>query len=49
LWWLNDRRFPLRLLPPYQGASLPAAERFAAFLEENYPHWSPSLAGIRAR
>ncbi len=49
LWWLNDRRFPLRLLPPYQGASLPAAERFAAFLEENYPHWSPGLAGIRAR
>jgi dihydrodipicolinate synthase/N-acetylneuraminate lyase len=41
LWWLHDRRFPLRLLPPYQGASATAAERFAAFLEQRYPDWAP--------
>jgi dihydrodipicolinate synthase/N-acetylneuraminate lyase len=41
LWWLHDRRFPLRLLPPYRGASTSAAQRFAAFLEQHYPHWAP--------
>ena len=41
LWWLHDRRFPLRLLPPYQGASVSAAEGFAGFLERHYPHWAP--------
>jgi hypothetical protein len=25
LWWLHDARFPLRLLPPYYGASESAA------------------------
>jgi dihydrodipicolinate synthase/N-acetylneuraminate lyase len=39
LWWLHDQRFPLRLLPPYQGASVDAAARFAAFVGENYPDW----------
>lgn len=41
LWWLHDRRFPLGLLPPYVGASISAAERFASFLEEHYPDWAP--------
>jgi dihydrodipicolinate synthase/N-acetylneuraminate lyase len=39
LWWLHDQRFPLRLLPPYQGANPVAAATFAAFVRENYPAW----------
>jgi dihydrodipicolinate synthase/N-acetylneuraminate lyase len=39
LWWLHDHRFPLRLLPPYQGANPVAAATFAAFVRENYPAW----------
>jgi dihydrodipicolinate synthase/N-acetylneuraminate lyase len=39
LWWLHDERFPLRLLPPYQGANPVAASAFAAFVRENYPEW----------
>ncbi len=41
LWWLHDRRFPLRLLPPYQGATQGAAEAFSGFLQERYPDWAP--------
>jgi dihydrodipicolinate synthase/N-acetylneuraminate lyase len=33
--------FPLRLLPPYAGASAAAFERFAAALRERYPAWAP--------
>jgi hypothetical protein len=40
LWWLHDRSFPLRLLPPYRGASAEASERFAAFVRDNYPEWT---------
>ena len=41
LWRLHDHRFPLRLLPPYAGASESASESFLAFLREHYPHWAP--------
>jgi dihydrodipicolinate synthase/N-acetylneuraminate lyase len=41
LWWLHDWRFPLRLLPPYEGASEAAADTFMHFLKERYPHWAP--------
>jgi dihydrodipicolinate synthase/N-acetylneuraminate lyase len=41
LWWLHDRRFPLRMLPPYQGATEAAAQKFASFLLQHYPHWAP--------
>jgi dihydrodipicolinate synthase/N-acetylneuraminate lyase len=41
LWRLHDERFPLRLLPPYNGATPEAAEAFAAFLRAEYPHWAP--------
>ncbi len=41
LWWLHDERFPLRLLPPYKGASEAAADRFRRVLEERYLHWAP--------
>src|SRR5678816_2570617 len=37
LWRLHDGRFPLRLLPPYQGASEAAADEFLAFLQQHYP------------
>jgi dihydrodipicolinate synthase/N-acetylneuraminate lyase len=41
LWRLHDSRFPLRLLPPYQGADASSADAFLAFLQEHYPHWAP--------
>jgi dihydrodipicolinate synthase/N-acetylneuraminate lyase len=39
LWWLHDQRFPLRLLPPYEGVRPAAAAAFAAWVRENYPAW----------
>jgi dihydrodipicolinate synthase/N-acetylneuraminate lyase len=44
LWRLHDPRFPLRLLPPYQGADASAADAFQAFLQEHYPHWAAQRA-----
>jgi dihydrodipicolinate synthase/N-acetylneuraminate lyase len=41
LWRLHDPRFPLRLLPPYRGATEAASAEFLAWLREHYPHWSP--------
>jgi dihydrodipicolinate synthase/N-acetylneuraminate lyase len=41
LWRLHDARFPLRLLPPYQGAADVAADEFLAFLQQRYPDWAP--------
>jgi len=41
LWRLHDPRFPLRLLPPYQGADPSAADAFRAFLQTQLPHWAP--------
>jgi dihydrodipicolinate synthase/N-acetylneuraminate lyase len=41
LWWLHDARFPLRLLPPYTGASESSAETFLEVLRERYPAWAP--------
>jgi dihydrodipicolinate synthase/N-acetylneuraminate lyase len=38
---MHDRRFPLRLLPPYAGVSEETFERFAALLREKYPRWVP--------
>jgi hypothetical protein len=39
LWWLHDNRFPLRMLPPYQGATPGGAAAFASFVRESYPAW----------
>jgi dihydrodipicolinate synthase/N-acetylneuraminate lyase len=39
LWWLHDNRFPLRMLPPYQGATPAGAGAFAKFVRDNYPAW----------
>jgi dihydrodipicolinate synthase/N-acetylneuraminate lyase len=41
LWKLHDRRFPLRLLPPYAGATEEGFERFAAALRDRFPRWAP--------
>ncbi|HEY3061910.1 MAG TPA: dihydrodipicolinate synthase family protein [Chloroflexota bacterium] len=41
LWRLHDARFPLRMLPPYQGASESAAAEFLAFLRRDFPQWAP--------
>ncbi len=40
LYRLRDDRFPLRLLPPYQGASEEAFRRFADVVRTKYPRWS---------
>jgi hypothetical protein len=42
LWRLHDQRFPLRLLPPYQGADESAALEFLSFLQTDFPHWAPA-------
>jgi dihydrodipicolinate synthase/N-acetylneuraminate lyase len=41
LWRLHDPRFPLRLLPPYHGATESASAEFLAWLRQHYPRWSP--------
>jgi dihydrodipicolinate synthase/N-acetylneuraminate lyase len=38
---MHDRRFPLRLLPPYEGVSEECFKRFATLLSEKYPRWVP--------
>ncbi|MBA3432799.1 MAG: dihydrodipicolinate synthase family protein [Actinobacteria bacterium] len=40
----HDARFPLRLLPPYEGASEAEYERFVAAVRELYPRWLPVSA-----
>ena len=37
--WL-DPSFPLRLLPPYEGASDEAFDTFTAAVRERFPHWT---------
>ena len=44
LWRLHDPRFPLRLLPPYEGASDASAADFLEFLRKAYPQWAPETA-----
>ena len=39
LWKLHDRRFPLRMLPPYAGSPEASFERFAA-VDEKYFLWA---------
>ena len=41
LWRLHDERFPLRLLPPYRGASDEGFRRFAEAVRTKYPRWAP--------
>lgn len=41
LWKLHDRRFPLRMLPPYQGVDEETFDRFAKLLAHKYPQWAP--------
>lgn len=41
LWKVCDERFPLRLLPPYTGATDAAYQRFAGFLRTQVPRWAP--------
>jgi dihydrodipicolinate synthase/N-acetylneuraminate lyase len=42
LWKLQDPRFPLRLLPPYVGATDAAHQRLAEFIQTKCPRWLPS-------
>jgi dihydrodipicolinate synthase/N-acetylneuraminate lyase len=41
LWKLQDERFPLRLLPPYQGASDEGFRRFVEAVRIQTPRWMP--------
>jgi dihydrodipicolinate synthase/N-acetylneuraminate lyase len=41
LWKLTDERFPLRLLPPYQGASDEGFRQFADAVRTQTPRWLP--------
>ena len=36
---IHDPRFPLRLLPPYQGASEATFHRYRNALRERFPDW----------
>jgi hypothetical protein len=44
LWKLCDERFPLRLLPPYQGATDEGFRQFAEAVRTQTPRWRPSGA-----
>jgi dihydrodipicolinate synthase/N-acetylneuraminate lyase len=44
LWKLQDERFPLRLLPPYQGATDEGFQRFAEAVRAKYPRWAPEAS-----
>ncbi len=37
---VNDPRFPLRLLPPYEGATEAVFEQFVDLLKKKYPRWN---------
>lgn len=39
LWRLHDERFPLRLLPPYEGLSEESCARFSEKLKTSFPRW----------
>jgi dihydrodipicolinate synthase/N-acetylneuraminate lyase len=41
LWKLRDERFPLRLLPPYQGATDAGFSQFAEAVRTQTPRWLP--------
>lgn len=41
LWKLSDERFPLRLLPPYQGASDEGFRTFVEAVRTQLPRWLP--------
>ena len=41
LWRLHDPRFPLRLLPPYQGATEARLRAVPGLAAAHYPRWSP--------
>ena len=42
LWKLHDPRFPLRLLPPYEGATPEMFDRYVRELGAKFPQWLPS-------
>lgn len=44
---MYDPEFPLRLLPPYQGASEAEFDRFVALLRERLPAWVPAECGSK--
>lgn len=42
---VNNSRFPLRLLPPFEGATDAGFERYRESLRRNYPAWLDETAG----
>jgi dihydrodipicolinate synthase/N-acetylneuraminate lyase len=47
LWRMHDRRFPLRLLPPYASFSEDGFGRFADLLRTKYRRWLPEEMSCR--
>ncbi len=45
LWKMHDDRFPLRLLPPYNGASEEGFRKFAEVVRTRFPRWNPVERG----
>lgn len=45
LWKMHDDRFPLRLLPPYHGASEEGFGKFAELVRRDFPRWNPAERG----
>jgi dihydrodipicolinate synthase/N-acetylneuraminate lyase len=41
---LHDPRFPLRLLPPYLGATEAVFDRYRAALQARFPQWLPAAS-----
>ena len=41
---IHDPRFPLRLLPPYEGATNAEYESFMAAVRERHPRWLPPVS-----
>lgn len=46
LWRMHDDQFPLRLLPPYQGADDDAPRRFLEGLAKSVPRWLPDSGAL---
>jgi len=44
IYGLHDPTFPLRLLPPYQGADEAARQRLSEALRRRAPRWLPDAA-----
>lgn len=47
LWALHDPEFPLRLLPPYSGATCEMLVNWRKSINERFPDWKPEVIDAR--